>query len=160
MENRISFFLTEEEKSKIDEAFATIWDILRPKVVNLSPDDIREMLHMGNKHMSFVIKAGEIAKKNQHLVPDFIDMEAFQVDLNATSNLRDLHRSLESLSNSVSDTLALSGSEALQAALAFYGYLKVAEKSNVEGAETAHRELSQFFPGRGKKSTDEEQMEG
>ncbi|MGM0573856.1 MAG: hypothetical protein ACQESL_08910, partial [Bacteroidota bacterium] len=61
--------------------------------------------------MSFVIKAGEIARKNPHLVPDFVDLEAFEADLDATVTLRELNRSVESLNNSISDTLSLSGSE-------------------------------------------------
>jgi hypothetical protein len=37
--------------------------------------------------------------------------------------------------------------------------LKIATKSKVPGAETAYRELSEYFPGKSTKSSDEEPME-
>jgi hypothetical protein len=159
MENLINFTFTNEERSKLTDAFNTIDGILKPKLVNLKPEDISNMVHMGNRNMGFVIKAWEIADKNQHLVPEFIDMEAFHIDLNSTVTLREIYRSFEDLAQTVKDSLMLAGSEALQAALAFYAYLKLAAKSNVPGAESAYNELSEYFPGRGSKSTDEENME-
>lgn len=159
MQNLINFNLTSEEQTKVDEAFGTLSSILLPKLVNLSSEDIRNMVNMGNKNMSFVTKAAEIANKNPQLVPEVFDLEAFQTDLDATFTLRELKRSTDSLANLVSDSLALAGSEALQAAFSFYSYLKIAEKMNVPGAETAYQELAQYFPGRGQKRTDEENTE-
>ena len=159
MKNLINFNLTSEEQTQVDEAFGTLSRILVPKLVNLSPEDIRNMVNMGNKNMSFVSKAAEIAHNNPQLVPDVFDLEAFQTDLDATSTLRELKRSTDTLANLISDSLALAGSEALQAAFAFYSYLKVAVKMNISGAETAYHELAEYFPGRGKKSTDEETTE-
>ena len=159
MQNLINFNLTSEEKSEVEGALSTLSRILTPKLVNLSSEDIRNMVNMGNKNMSFVTKAAEIAEKNPQLVPEVFDLEAFQTDLDATFTLRELKRSTDSLANLVSDSLALSGSEALQAAFAFYSYLKIAEKMNVPGAETAYQELAEYFPGRGQKSSDDETME-
>ncbi|MFP4620168.1 MAG: hypothetical protein ACLFM7_02580 [Bacteroidales bacterium] len=159
MDNLINFTLTNEEKSKLTDAFITINGILAPKLVNLKPEDIKNMVHMGNRNMGFVIKAREIADKNKDLVPEFIDLEAFRTDLDSTVTLRELYRGFEDMAQTVKDSLMLAGSEALQAALAFYSYLKLAAKSNVSGAETAYNELSEYFPGRGSKTTDEENME-
>ncbi|MGM0531435.1 MAG: hypothetical protein ACQER7_08795 [Bacteroidota bacterium] len=159
MQNLINFNLTSEEQTKVDEAFGTLSSILLPKLVNLSAGDIRNMVNMGNKNMSFVTKAAEIAHKYPHLVPEFFDMEAFQTDLDATVTLRDMKLSAESLSNLLNDSLALSGSEALQAALSFYSYLKIAVKMNVSEAETAYQELAEHFPRKAQKSSDEETTE-
>lgn len=61
----------------------------------------------------------------------------------------------------LNDSLMLAGSEALQAALAFYAYLKIAARNKVPGAKSAYEELSEYFPGRGSgaRNTDEESME-
>ncbi|MCF8336160.1 MAG: hypothetical protein K9H65_06130 [Bacteroidales bacterium] len=159
MQNLINFNLDREEKTAVDEALATLRRILLPKLVNLSPGDIRNMVNMGNKNMGFVTKAAEIAHKYPHLVPEFFDLEAFQTDLDATVTLRDLKLSTESLSDLINDSLALSGSEALQAALSFYSYLKIAVKMNVPEAETAYLELAEHFPRKAQKSSDEETTE-
>ncbi len=159
MKNLIDFNLTSEEQTKVENAFGTLRQILVPKLVNLSPEDIRNMVNMGNKNMSFASKAAEIADKNPHLVPDVFDLDAFRTDLDSTFILRDLKRTADTLANLISDSLALAGSEALQAAFAFYAYLKVAVKMNVPGAETAYNELSEYFPGRDQKRTDEETTE-
>ncbi|MFP4619750.1 MAG: hypothetical protein ACLFM7_00415 [Bacteroidales bacterium] len=159
MQNLINFKLTEEEQIAVDKAFGTIKQILGPKLVNLSPGDIRNMVNMGNKNMSFVTKAAEIANNNPQLVPDTFDLKAFRNDLDATVTLRELKRSTDSLSNLINDSLALSGSEAIQAAFAFYSWLKVAVKMNVPDAETAYQELAEHFPGKRQKSTDGETTE-
>ncbi|MFW6100737.1 MAG: hypothetical protein ACOC90_05070, partial [Bacteroidota bacterium] len=93
------------------------------------------------------------------LIPDFIDMEGFRTDLDSTVTLRELYRTFEDTAKMLNDSLMLAGSEALQAALAFYAYLKIASRSKVPGARSAYKELSEYFPGRTAKNTDEEATE-
>lgn len=159
MENLIDFILTNEEQTELNGAFSTINRILVPKLRILSNEQKWDMVNMGNRNMGFVIKAREIADKNPDLIPEFIDMEAFRTDLDSTVTLRELYRTFEDTAKMLNDSLMLAGSEALQAALAFYAYLKIAARSKVPGARSAYDELSEYFPGRTAKDTDEEATE-
>jgi len=59
---------------------------------------------------------------------------------------------LQQLVNLVDDTMLLSGSEAYMASLAFYNYIKGAEKAGVAGADMIYDDLKKRFPGAPKKN--------
>ena len=49
------------------------------------------------------------------------------------------------------------GHEAYESALAFYNAVKVAARNNVPGAKVIYEDLSQRFPGAGRKTNNVEQ---
>ena len=57
-----------------------------------------------------------------------------------------LQRQLAPLADNLSDSLALSGSEAYQAALIFYRNVKMAARAGVPNAKTIEADLSNRFP--------------
>ncbi|HEY6530611.1 MAG TPA: hypothetical protein VIZ65_18130 [Cellvibrionaceae bacterium] len=102
---------------------------------------------MGDKTQAFVSKAREYASQNPSLVPSFLDLAAFEVDWQAVELLTRLQRQLAPLADNLNDSLALSGSEAYQAALIFYRNVKMAARAGVPKAKTIEVDLSNRFPG-------------
>ena len=70
-------------------------------------------------------------------------------------DLRQIMQELMPLVDGINDTIMLSGSEAMMAALTYYNYIKVTNASKVPGAETIYNDLKSRFPSHRRKSDEE-----
>ena len=75
--------------------------------------------------------------------------------MSAFEELRGIKAQITQLSDALSDTQMLTGSDAYSAALMFYNTVKTARKSNVAKAGTIYEDLSKRYPGRSAKETAE-----
>jgi len=130
--------------------------ILASCMVPLTPTERQEMLKMGEKTLAFVEKAYAFATENPHLLPAFLDMDAFGTDFADAHNLVTLVNSIRQLYENVSDTEMAAGSEAYQAALVFYNSVKVAAAQDVSGAKAVYEDLKTRFPRGRRKSAETE----
>lgn len=115
---------------------------------NLSAEDRREMLKMGDKTLAFVEKALDYAEKNPAFVPVFLDLAEAQKDLRLTADLAQLLREVNSIRQKLEDAMMVAGSEAYEAALIFHGSVKAASRSNAGASKIIYADLVQRFPGR------------
>jgi hypothetical protein len=145
--NLISLKFNDGELQEIKNAINILRTKLMPKLITLSADDKKELPKMGDKTVAFVTKALEYCKSNPELVPQFLDVNEFSIDVDAVNMMRQMEQPLEQIFDSLSDTLILSGSEAFQAALIFYKSVKTAMASNIQNAGTIYNDLSGRFPG-------------
>ncbi len=130
-------------------AMQTLQQTLAPYLVNLSTDQKRGLAKMGSKSIDFVSKALAYATANPQFKPAFVDVDAFSQDVAAFSKLRSLQQPMSQFFDTVDDSLALAGSDALTAALAIYQTVKTAAKLNVLGAATIADDLAARFSGQG-----------
>lgn len=145
--NVIEVRIPEADLAEIRTAVATLKDKLLPRLQTLSPQERHEIPKMGDKTVAFVQKAHEYAKANPALTPAYLDVEAMGVDLSATKQLHEILQPLTVVTEALSDSVTLSGSEAYQAALVFYTNIKAAAKSKAPGAATIYDDLAVRFPG-------------
>lgn len=146
--NDISLQIPEADQAEIKAAIQVLADKLLPHLtVTLSAEDRQELPKMGEKTVDFVQKSLEFCNHNKELVPPFLDVDEFEIDVKAVTLLRDFLFPLRELMVALEDTMMLSGSEAYQAALIFYATIKTAKKSKIQSAETIYKELSSRFPG-------------
>ncbi len=146
--DRISFSLSEAEKSEVDGAVRTLEKILLPRLVTLSPEARHELPKMGDKTLAFVEKAREYCTRNPEFVPAFLSVPAFETDLDAVYAIRGIFNPLSQLTKSLDDSMMLSGSEALTAGLMFYKSAATAAKANIHGAAVIHDDLSARYAAR------------
>lgn len=147
-QNLISFELPESNLTDILNALKVLQEKLLPYLKNLKPEDKKELSKMGDKTYAFVQKSLEYAVQNPELNPIFLDIEEYKKDMQAFELLRSLYNPLFQLSEALEDTMSLSGSDALAAALVFYTAIKGAAKANVAKSKTIYDDLSSRFPGR------------
>jgi hypothetical protein len=150
MENRISFQLTEADKEDIKAALKVLGGTLLPKLVELTPDEIRELPTMGDRSSPFTTKALEFAK----IYPEYaalIDVTEFEKDMKTVEQLREIYIPLAQLTKNVHDTMTLAGSEAYVAGLTYYGSAKEGLKRKLPNAIRITEDLGQrFLPNRSK----------
>ncbi|MDR2897759.1 MAG: hypothetical protein LBU99_03015 [Spirochaetaceae bacterium] len=118
---------------------------LTPYMTTLTPEELRKLPKTGEKTINFVKKAHMFAQEPPNLVPPCLDMDAFTANLENTLKLQPLIDTLKKLEQTLSDIKMIAGSEAYQAALTFYGYVKIAETQRIPSAEIIYKELKKYF---------------
>ena len=146
-QNEIAVKIPEEDLAEIRGAIKVLQKKLAPHLASLSPQDRQELPKMGEKTYTFVQKAYEYGMKNKELAPPYLDFGAMETDVKAVGLLRDLSQLVNPLHEALNDSLILSGSEAYQAALLFYGSVKAAAKLKTPNAAVIYDDLSVRFPG-------------
>ena len=144
-ENQVSIVISPEDKKRIEEYLKGIDAILKPYVVALTPTERRKKAKMGDKTSPFVEKASEYAISNPEFVPVFMKASEFLIDLEAFNTLTAFFRPIEQLSNGLSDTILLCGSEAYASALMYYNAVKQGVKNNIPGAKAIYEDLKKRF---------------
>lgn len=151
--NLISFNIPEADLAEIEASIATLQTKLMPHLIKLSPEERQELLKMGDKTIAFAQKSLEYCQSNPDLVPPFVNVQELAIDLAAVKTIRAIYHPMQQMTNALSDTMSVSGSESLSACLMFYSSVKNATRSSNLKAETIYDDLSKRFPGRGRKET-------
>lgn len=156
-QNLVSFGLPENDLAEIRTAISTLSTKLLPALKSLTAPERMEMAKMGDKTVAFVQKALEHCTANPELAPQFLDVTEFSGDVRAVETLRSIHAPLLQITDSLSDTMMLAGSDAYAAALIFYNSIRSAHKSNIAKAGAIYDDLAGRFPGRPKSKNQQAQ---
>lgn len=120
-ENRVSASISEESRTAIKAAIQTIKENL-PFLKDLTPEDRRTMLKLGDRSVAFVRGALGVATENPDFLPRSFDIDEMRKDVELYQDLNDISRPLTQLLELVEDTKMDVGSEAYSAALVVYRY--------------------------------------
>lgn len=126
-DNRISASLSQADQQAVIAALNTIREKL-PFLVDLSPDERRTLLRMGDKSRGFVAAALELAMLNPDILPRSFDAAEMRKDVELLSTLSPVMAALSQLSELVEDTYMAVGSEAYASALLVYQYARAGGK--------------------------------
>lgn len=151
--NVVSVQIPKDKLTEIQNHVNQLQTLLAEYVVALTPDQRRVLPKMSDKTMPFVDKALEYGKANSEFVPTYMNLQDFEIDVQAVSDLKSVFNPLSQLCRNVEDTVILSGSEAYQAALTYYNNVKQAAKMNVPNAKNISDDLGKRFVKPSKKDT-------
>ena len=149
--NRNAFIIPDDDLQAIQAAVQTLQAKLVPHLVNIGSDEKRGLTKMGSKSVDFVSKTLNYAATNPQFKPAFVDIDEFSRDVTAFGLLRSLQQPVSQLADMLDDSLALTGSDAMTAALAYYQSVKTANKLNIPGAATISDDLAARFAGQGNR---------
>jgi hypothetical protein len=142
---KISKVLTPEEHDALKGAVEALDGLVTAFAVNLSTLERKRLKMLGPRRQAFVEACYNYANTNSDLVPPFLDMVEFQKDWDLFHQLRDLHKSLDTVEEKFTDTYMAAGSEALAHARLFYSAVKAAEKSGKPGTEAIVDDLRGLY---------------
>jgi len=151
--NTISVVLDDQTLAEIRAAIGVLRTKLVPQLKTLSTEDRKELPKLGDRSTAFVQKAYEYSGIHPDLVPGYLDRRAFRTDLDGLAQLQALERELAPVTDALSDSILLAGSEAYQAALLFYSNVKAAKKINIGSSASVYDDLASRFPGAVVKKT-------
>ena len=146
---RTSFNIPDADLQAVQAAVQTLQAKLVPHLVNIAPDEKRALTKMGSKSVDFVSKTLTYANTNPQFKPAFVDIDSFSSDVTAFGVLRSLQQPLSQVADMLDDSMAVTGSDAMNAALAYYQSVKTANKMNMPGAATITDDLAIRFAGQG-----------
>lgn len=141
--SKVSF--TPEEVAKIEEAKNILANIVRPKLIQLSPDDRKGMRRMGNKMTGFCENALAYGSRNPQFVPSYVNMEDALNLFNMVKSLMGYFEIMNSTTEMLNDTILEAGNKVLQDSSAIYDSIKAAAKNRQPGAQIIADELSEWF---------------
>jgi hypothetical protein len=136
----------------IDEMHGAISSHVTPLTIK----ERRKLPKMGEKTFAFVEKCYEFSHSNPNLCPKHLNMDDYEIDYRDARGLYGAVNKARQLYENLADTQLSAGSEAFQASLVFYNYVKLLAANNVAGAKAVYEELRKRFPrGRRRKKLEE-----
>lgn len=154
MDNLVSLKIEQQTVDKILQKLAECKDLL-PGLITLSPEQRQACPKMGDASRPLVEKVRDFSVTNPKLIPPYMDLEEFKIDVSDEAYLHVLESAVEQLYDAISDTRMVVGSEAYMSALMFYNAAKDAARHNVQGAKAVVEDLKKRFPStKRKESTD------
>jgi hypothetical protein len=145
-DNRVSAVLTAQDVTDILNSVAAISAKL-PFLINLSPQERRELPKMGDKSIGFDDKCRTYMSSHPEFIPGFVNIDEVNKDRELRVQMMRFYAALIALTDQVDDTLSVVSSEAWMADLAYYQAVREAAKRGMAGAETIYADLQQRFPG-------------
>jgi len=144
-ENIVNVRISDEDKTAIEGAIATLEEKLMPYLIALTPDQRREYPKVKDKTLPFVEKVSDYVDSTPEFVPGFMKVDEFKTDFAAYSMLIGMLRRLSQINTGLDDTVLMSGSEAYKAALSYYNSVKQGAKVNAPNAKKVYEELKKRF---------------
>lgn len=153
-ENRVSFQISDADKTTIRSAVTLIKTTLQPYLISLTPEERHELAKMSDKSVAFVEKCLNYAKTNPEFAPPYLNVNDLGEDVENVKLLTEIDNPLEQIVTGLDDTIMLAGSEAYTASLAYYNSIKQAAKQNIPNAKNIYEDLRARFPQKGNKKND------
>ena len=119
--------------------------LLAPYLQGLTADERKSLFKMGDKTVATVQKVKDYVETNPEFAPAYINKEEFLKDEALVTTLNPLGNLATQLASDISDTIILAGSEALSAALFYYGTTKEAADRGIATAGPIYQDLKQRF---------------
>lgn len=142
-QNIVSAELTEEQITAINTAVETIGTNLN-FLISLSPDDRRNLAKVGNAFKPFVQRTAEVLDQHPDIIPGVFDTVEYKSDIALANSLEPLFEKIQSLLESIDDTLLALKSDTLQSSLDIYASVKAA-KDIKPGMDVVYDDLKKFF---------------
>lgn len=118
---------------------------LAPYLQGLTADEKESLFKMGDKTVATVQKVKGYTDTNPEFVPAYMNTTEFAKDETVVTQLDPLVNLANQLASDITDTMMLAGSEALVAALLYYGTVKEAASKGVASAIPVYDDLSKRF---------------
>ena len=143
--NQISIEIPQTVIDKVLQRLQDCRNDLAPYLQGLTSEEREKMLKMGDKTVATVQKTKSYVDTNPEFVPAYMDKAEFLKDEAIVTQLNPISNLATQIVSDVDETLLLSGSEALQSALLYYGQVKEAHSKGMPTAKSIYLDLSERF---------------
>ncbi len=155
-QNQISI---EIPQTVIDDVMAKLQECktaLAPYLQGLTAEERKTLFKMGDKTVATVQKTKSYMDTNPEFIPGYMNKTEFLKDETVVTQLNPIANLAKQLASDTEDTVMLSGSEALQEAMLYYGQVKEASSKGVPTAKPIYEDLKQRFSKRSRKTNPSE----
>ncbi len=117
--------LTEEEENALQEAINTINQVLKEKVISLTPAERQKYGNVSDRNKLLIDKCKDYMDQNPETIPHVIDKEEFERDYKVRKQLEQSIRSFTRIIEKMKDTKTLVDHDNYHASVAYYRYVKL-----------------------------------
>ncbi|CAL2106006.1 conserved hypothetical protein [Tenacibaculum sp. 190524A02b] len=153
--NLISIAFTQEEVTAINEALTAIENVIKDKVINLTPEQRQLYGKLGDKTDNWIKKAKQYMEQKPELVPFYLNKLEFDKDYASREAIVPMLNRINSIHESLDDTAKLVSTDIYNAAIAYYRNIKLISQQDVPGTSSIYKDLASQFPGRGTEVPEE-----
>jgi hypothetical protein len=150
--NQISVEIPQIVLDEVSQKLQDCKTLLAPYLYGLTKDERKGLFKMGDKTVATVQKVKSYLTTNPEFAPGYMDKQEFLKDEAVVSGLNPISNIARQLSSDLDDTIMLAGSEALVAAMLYYGMSKQAATNGVITAKPVYDDLKQRFTRKGNKT--------
>jgi hypothetical protein len=148
VQNQISIDIPQDIIDQVTQKMQECKTQLAPYLQALTVVQRSSLFKMGDKTVATVQKTKSYIQTNPEFVPSYMDKAEFLRDEAVVSKLNPLANLANQLTDDINDTITLAGSEALQAAMLYYGQIKEAQSKGIVTAKPIYEDLSKRFSKR------------
>ena len=145
LDDLINISFTPQEEQDFKQALNTMAQILKGKVVNLTPEERMKYARINNKTEEWVKKVGSYMDQEPQLIPIYLKKANYDADVKARNTIKPWLRSIVSINESLEDTAILLGNDIYNASIAYYRNIKITARQNVAGTTAIYQDLAQQF---------------
>ncbi len=157
VDNMKSVEFSKEELDKIDQLLLQLEEVLKGKMVSLTPTERRNYSRVGNNNWSWIARAKAYMEQYPETVMVHLDKEEHQKDYVAYESLRPRLTRLEMIVSQLSDTLLLIGSDLYKNTRTYYTGVRAGAQTNAPNTKHIYADLkTQFQGGRNTNKNQEE----
>ncbi len=151
-QNQISIVIPVAVIADVTQKLQDCKTALAPFLQGLTASERESMFKMGDKTVATVQKTKSYVDTNPEFAPAYMDKAEFLKDEAVVSQLSPILNLVKQLASDVDDTVMLAGSEALLAAMLYYGTAKEAHAKGVPTAKPIYDDLKVRFAKRTRKT--------
>lgn len=149
--NQISVEIPTNVLEEVSQKLQECKTALAPYLQALTVDQRKSLFKMGDKTVATVQKVKNYLTTNPEFAPAYMNKGEFLKDEAVVSGLNPIANLAQQLATDIEDTVMLAGSEALIAAMLYYGTTKEAATKGVTTAKPIYDDLSQRFSKKSNK---------
>lgn len=146
--NRLSTVIAADALAEVKTHFQKINSLL-PFLTGLTATERQTLPKIDQANKVFVSDAIKAIGQNPDFIPGYLKPAELEKDFTLYSQLDELNSLAASLSEKISDTQMLAGSEAYVTSLTAYRLFESAANAGMAGADAVYDELKQRFAGQG-----------
>ena len=151
-QNQISIVIPQAVIDTVTRNLQDCKTALAPYLQGLTNEERISLFKMGDKTVATVQKTKSYVDTNPEFVPSYMDRVEFLKDETVVTQLNPIANLARQITSDVDDTVMLSGSEALQEAMLYYGQVKEAASKGIPTAKPIYEDLSQRFSKRTRRN--------
>ncbi len=151
-QNQISIVIPQTVIDTVTRNLQDCRTALAPYLQGLTNEERISLFKMGDKTVATVQKTKSYIDTNPEFVPTYMDKVEFLKDETVVTQLNPIANLATQLASDVDDTMMLTGSEALQEAMFYYGQVKEAASKGIPTAKPIYEDLRARFSKRTRRT--------
>jgi hypothetical protein len=150
--NRVSATIDAATIQKVKDALASV-NAQLPFLIGLKPEERQAIPKISDVNKTFTSDAITAIKNNAGLLPAYVDVNEMEKDFTLYQQLDELVQLSTQVTEKLSDTQMMAGSEAYVSSLTAYRLFEAASNAGIPGTDTIYDQLKQRFAGQGSSGT-------